>query len=135
MDDIKEPKKPKKPKSLIDTAYMRAHASEIALEKMYSSLGLASNASRLSIPVLPNTMYTNLKYIFVSDNRVDVELKNGIVHTKDDFFQGVYIVPLKEGSYSVKVTIMCAEYREPDIKYIGVICKQTSDGSDIVTLD
>ena len=36
------------------------------------------------------------------------------MHTKFDFFPGGYIVPVTPGEYEAKVTLMCAEYEDPE---------------------
>lgn len=127
VEEINEPKKPPKLGNLHMLAYKRTHASEAAMERMYSQLGLlAEQAERRSfLPILrPGKINTIYESLTVSGNTVNIEWKNGIVHTKSDYMKGVYIVPLVEGKYRIKATIMCAEYKEPDIKYIEVVSKE-----------
>ena len=65
-----------------------------------------------------NTVFSSIE---IEDNIVEIEQKQGIVHTKLDYFYGAYIFPMIAGEYEAKVTLMCAEYECPEettIKFI-----------------
>lgn len=128
--DIKAPKKPEKPRSLIEIAYERAHAGETSLEKMYAQLGLLSEQSerRFLVSFLsPPGENSVSESVAVSDNTLYLEWKDGILHTKSDDLGGVYLAALAEGEYSIRVTVMCAEYAEPEIGYIRVSCRESDE--------
>lgn len=65
----------------------------------------------------------NDEVIFMDDHRMRIKPRNGIVHTKSDYFSGLYVVPLISGKYQVKVTIMCAEYETFAEKNIDFVCE------------
>ena len=43
------------------------------------------------------------------------------MHTKGDYLDGIYIVPLKEGKYQVKCYLICEEIEEEQECIINVI--------------
>lgn len=57
------------------------------------------------------------------DNIVEIEQTQGIVHTKFDYFNGAYVVPFCQGEYEAKVTLMCAEYQDPEETIIKFVVK------------
>lgn len=118
--DLEEPTAPQKPENLIQKAYERANAAETAFTKMFSNLKF----DNLAEPIIDYSLITDsmevigngglFELIEIIDNTVEIEQRKGIVHTKDDWFRGAYIVPMAVGTYEAKVTIMCAEYEKPE---------------------
>lgn len=122
---LSEPVAPKKPRNLQEIAYERAHKSEIAIVNTISKFGQLGGLqlpriSDISAISVGNSIYETVD---VLDNTVNIETRRGIVHTRSDCFYGIYIVPLKKGTYIAKATIMCAEYDEPELMEITFICK------------
>ena len=72
----------------------------------------------IASPIRANSIYESIE---IEDNIVAIEQKQGIVHTKFDYFSGACIVPLVTGEYESKVTLMCAEYEEPEETIIRFI--------------
>ena len=68
-------------------------------------------SSYITSPIRPSSIYESMS---IDDNIVEIEQKQGIVHTKFDFFSGGYIVPIMSGEFEAKVTLMCAEYEDPE---------------------
>lgn len=119
------PKAPEKPEDLETIAYERAHKLEAQFmdnTRMFEQLHLPNPLAwpDISADIEPVNIYENLE---VSDNKVEIECRQGIVHTRSVAFDGVYIVPLKTGEYSVKITYMCTEYDEPDVKELKIYCE------------
>ena len=75
-------------------------------------------SSYVASPIRANTVVESIE---IEDNIVEIEQKKGIVHTKFDYFPGGYIVPIVPGRYDAKVTLMCAEYEEPEETTIQLI--------------
>lgn len=125
VQKMDEPKALKKPRDLQEIAYERAHKSEVAIEKMFKQIGEIGAIKpyewpRLPIASLENAIYESVK---IHDNKVEIETKREMVHTKSDWFNGVYIVPAQKGEFKVKATLMCAEYEEPEKIEITFICE------------
>ena len=74
----------------------------------------------LSAYITRNTVF---KSVTISDNIVSIELKNGIVHSRWESFNDIYIVPLIKGEFKAKATLMCAEYEDPEEMEITYICE------------
>lgn len=123
--NMEEPKPLEKPRSLLDVAYERTHRSEImmakAMERMEPYLGLNDIIS----PNIPFKKIVNTANDFVNikENIVYLDVKNGIVHTKYDSLRGLYIVPMEKGVFKAKVSLMCAEYEEPEETEFTFICE------------
>lgn len=114
--NMKEPEAPKKPQNLMNVAYRRAHMLEYAIENMYSQYEFGETLPQLdfsSIYALSNgnSIYESVEIL---DNIVEIEQNRGILHTKFDYFNGIYLVPLVRGEFSARVTLMCAEYEDPE---------------------
>ena len=117
---IAEPKAPEKPDDLIEKAYTRAHRSEIAsryaspILDAFNHLGTGLDYSAFSSALSAIPRYSIYEAIDIGDNTVEIEQKQGILHTKFDWFSGAYIVPLVAGEFEAKITLMCAEYEDPE---------------------
>lgn len=122
---LKEPEPPKMPRDLREIAYERAHKSEMAMAEMLFPFEQPANPSlRDWINLGTEDMRNNIfESVNISSNRIDIETKNGIVHSKWDFFNGIYIVPMKKGRFKAKVVFMCAEYENPEEKELTFICE------------
>ena len=125
VKDMEEPRAPKKPRDLQQIAYERAHRSELVLEKAYAQLEQMGQMKPVKWPILPampvgNTVYESVN---ISENIVEIETKRHIVHTKYDWFGGIYLVPLQKGEFKVKATLMCSEYEDPEETEIVFICE------------
>lgn len=67
--------------------------------------------------------YINIDTSFnIKDNKVYIDEKNGIVHTKSYSLPGLYIVPMEKGVFKATVSLMCAEYDEPEKIELNIIC-------------
>lgn len=121
VEDIEEPDAPKMPENPIEYA-----------EEIYAqSLGIP--APFRQSPSLKQPYYKDLfdakvmipgislsgKSWSVKENGIFAEC-NQIPHRDTVHFSGIYIVPLKAGTYQIKITLMCSEYVEPKEKYIQV---------------
>lgn len=122
--DMPEPKAPKKGEDPIQKAYLQAKRERaFALDLKPSNFrGFGSIPDISALVASPfkngNTIYSSIE---IEDNIVEIEQKQGIVHTKFDYYYGAYIVPMIAGEYEAKVTLMCAEYEDPEettIKFI-----------------
>lgn len=122
---LEEPEGPKKPRDLQEVAYERAHKSEIAMLKGLAQLDQLGNIKTISWPDLSAYTVRNTVFesVYISDNMVSIEAQNGIVHTKWDSFSDIYIVPLRKGVFKAKVTLMCAEYEDPEESEITFVCE------------
>ena len=130
VEECIEPKALPKPRDLMQVAIERRKEERNSYIK---HLGLKNR--NLAQPIaLPSHDWMNLnipKYyfdfndevIFLDDNSVRIKPKDGIVHTKSDYFSGLYVVPLVPGNYQVKATIMCAEYETFIEKIIDFVCE------------
>ena len=122
--DMPKPKAPEKGENPIQKAYLQAEREmAFALDLKSSNFGKFGSIPDLSAFVASpfkngNTIYSSIE---IEDNIVEIEQKQGIVHTKFDYFYGAYIVPMIAGEFEAKVTLMCAEYEDPEettIKFI-----------------
>lgn len=131
IDDVRkleEPEAPKKPRDLQEIAYERAHKSELAVFKAlakFDQLDQLGGVKPLSWPDLPAYTIGNtvIESVDIFDNMVDIKIPNGIVHTKWESFGDIYITPLVKGTFKAKVTLMCAEYEEPEVTEITFVCE------------
>ena len=123
---LEEPESPKKPEDLSSKVYRRLHPIEAETEKSKKNLfslngfELSPNYTELlrAPRITNNTVFESIE---IEDNIVEIEQKQGIVHTKFDWFTGGYIVPFAEGEFEATVTLMCAEYEDPEettIKFV-----------------
>ena len=122
---LEEPEGPKKPRDLQEVAYERAHKSETAFFKTLAQLDQFGDMKPLSWPDLSAYTVRNnvFESVYISDNMVNIETHNGIVHTKWDSFRDIYIVPLMKGVFKAKVTLMCAEYKDPEETELTFVCE------------
>ena len=112
-----EPASPIKLENPIEEAYKKAEkewAGAFALDTYTPRrIGLSTIpdiSSYIASPIKANTIFESIE---IEDNIVEIEQKHGIVHTKFDYFPGGYIVPLTSGEFEATVTLMCAEYEDP----------------------
>lgn len=125
VQEMDEPKAPQKPRNLYEIAYERAHRSEIAFEKMYSQLGFLNDSSFPTWPTIfspPSAVNFN-ESIEIMNNVVEIGIRDGIVHTKNTWFRGIYIVPLEKGNFKAKITLMCAEYERAENFELTFVCE------------
>ena len=122
---MREPEAPQKPRDLQEIAYEREHKSDVMMHRLLSPLEVTGNFIGVELPDLGSCTTVNSDYgsVEINDNIVGIETKNGIVHTKYDWFGGLYIVPLTKGEYTAKVTMMCAEYEDPEETELRFICE------------
>ena len=122
---LKEPEGPKKPRDLREIAYERAHRAEAAMFQTMARLDRFGSMpiNRFGINALSLGNHTFFESFDISDNTVNIEIKNGIVHTKYDRFGDIYITPTVKGIFKAKVTLMCAEYEEPEETEITFSCE------------
>lgn len=123
--ELKEPERPEKPRDLREIAYERAHRTEAAMFQTMARLDRFGSMpiNRFGINALSLGNHTVFESLDISDNTVNIEIKNGIVHTKYDRFGDIYITPLTKGIFKAKVTLMCAEYEEPEETEITFSCE------------
>lgn len=122
---LKEPERPEKPRDLREIAYERAHRAEAAMFQTMARLDRFGSMpiNQFGINALSLGNHTVFESLDISDNTVNIEIKNGIVHTKCDRFRDIYITPLTKGIFKAKVTLMCAEYEEPEETEITFSCE------------
>ena len=122
-----EPEMPQMPDNIIDKAYKRAEkerAFELDLPfSDFKGLGVTPDFSALLSPSRIKTS-SSFESFEIEDNIVEIEQKQGIVHTKFDYFSGGYIVPIVAGQYEAKVTLMCAEYQDPEETVIRFVVEE-----------
>ena len=122
--NMSEPQAPQKGENPIERAYQQAEQEKIsAMDSHMKILGphweIPDISSLIASPFKNgNTINSSIE---IEDNIVEIEQKQGIVHTKFDYFYGAYIVPLCTGEYEAKVTLMCAEYEDPEERIIKFI--------------
>lgn len=126
VEDMEEPEAPPKPYNLIQKAYNRLHRSEIVLENAMRRTEAFNAFPSFHLPDLSSfSRQTSIdESVLVEDNVVDIENKSGIVHTRFDWYRGCYLVALKTGEYTAKVTLMCAEYENPEEFFIKFVCEE-----------
>ena len=122
---LDEPEGPKKPRDLQEVAYERAHKFETSMLKTLNQLDHFGMINPVDLPDLSAYITRNnvFKSVTISDNIVSIELKNGIVHSRWESFNDIYIVPLIKGEFKAKATLMCAEYEDPEEMEITYICE------------
>lgn len=122
---LKEPEGPEKPRDLREIAYERAHLTETAMLQTMPRLDRLGSMpiNRFGLNALSLGNHTVFESLDISDNTVNIEIKNGIVHTKCDRFRDIYITPTEKGIFKAKVTLMCAEYEEPEETEITFSCE------------
>ena len=122
---LEEPVGLKKARDLQEVAYERAHRSEMAMLKAVAQLDQLGIIKSLSLRDLPAYSVRNnvFESVYISDNMVSIEPQNGIVHTKWDSFSDIYIIPLIKGEFKAKVTLMCAEYEDPEETELTFVCE------------
>lgn len=121
-----EPSAPKKPENPIDIAYKkaereRAFALELGMSGLSGFGAIPDLSAYIASPIRANSIYESIE---IEDNIVEIEQKHGIVHTKFDYFPGGYIVPVIPGEYEAKVTLMCAEYEDPEETTIRFVVEE-----------
>jgi regulator of replication initiation timing len=128
VEDMKEPEAPDKPENLIQKAYIRAHRSEMAFKNAMGQIDadIFQVCPSVHFPDLPRFTRQIVmdESVLIEDNVVEIEDKSGIVHTKSDWYRGCYLVALQPGEYMAKVTLMCAEYENPEVSYIKFVCEE-----------
>ena len=123
-----EPVSPKKGENLITKAMERAKRElAIALDLKTSGIPELSRGYDVSalfdpMPRLNNN--TVFESIEIEDNIVEIENRQGIVHSKFAYYTGSYIIPFIPGEYEAKVTIMCAEYEDPEETVIKFVVEE-----------
>ena len=121
-----EPSAPKKPENPIEIAYKkaekeRAFALNLDMPGLRGFGTIPDLSAYIASPIRANSVFESIE---IEDNIVEIEQKQGIVHTKFDFFPGGYIVPVTPGEYEAKVTLMCAEYEDPEEKTLRFIVEE-----------
>ena len=130
IENLSEPEKPELPKSPLEKAIERQNTGFGALNQVGLTLsalydGNTYGGINLAELAIQNYGRINGNESFeVSDNTVYIKTKNELVHTENDNFPGIYIVPLETGEFRIKITVMCSEYLEPEVQYIDVICEE-----------
>lgn len=125
--NLSEPKAPEMPTDIIKKAYKKAerHTASV-LDMVIPSISEFDSICRIndisSIHFMNgNTIYSSIE---IEENIVEIENKKGIVHTKFDYFYGGYIIPFALGKFEAKVTLMCAEYEDPEEYFIRFIVEE-----------
>ncbi|MCD7882743.1 MAG: hypothetical protein LUI87_03405 [Lachnospiraceae bacterium] len=140
IENIKDMKKPvelKRPQNLEELAYERElkakkHMSESVMENVFAQFDRYSRAAYdggnafdwASIP--PLTQIDSRPFdesLTIVGNVVKVESDNGILHSTSGCFGGIYIIPKQKGEFRAKVTLMCAEYEEPEKRELIFVCE------------
>ena len=121
-----EPIAPQKPENPIERAYKKAEM-ERAFALNLDLLGLREfgvipdYSSSITSVIRGDSINESIR---IEDNVVEIEQKRGIVHTKSDYFPGGYIVPVAPGDFEAKVTLMCAEYTDPEETTIRFVVEE-----------
>lgn len=121
-----EPSAPEKPENPIEKAYKKLEKERsFFLDHGMSGLNgfgvIPDLSAYISSPIRANTVFESID---IENNIVEIEQKQGIVHTKFDYFSGGYIVPVVPGKYEAKVTLMCAEYEAPEETTIRFVVEE-----------
>lgn len=122
-----EPKMPKMPEDIIEKAYKKAERERaFAWDLDIPGLRALGVTPDLSALIRPSDFRANSAFesFDIEDNIVEIEQKQGIVHTKFDYFPGAYIVPTVSGEFEAKVTLMCAEYEDSEETTIRFIVEE-----------
>ena len=129
VDDYEEPNPLPKPKDLLQVAVERRNAENAIKTPIFGhgkNMGaptILPSPSWKDIKVLAYDFTSNKEVIFLNNHEVRIKPGEGIVHTKADWFPGLYVVPLFPGEYKVKATVMCAEYETFDEFLIDFVCE------------
>ena len=125
IKNMKEPKALKKPRDLNEVAYEGMNRSAIVLQRIQNQFDMPIprmvdlDALSRYIPVNPN-IYENVEVV---DNILMIETNRGLLHTKSDSFDSIYVVALEKGKFKAKVSLMCAEFVEPVNIEITFVCE------------
>lgn len=130
IGDLGELKGPKKPENPIDNAkklYEKedVFALDINLPNLFGGISEEIDYSALAASVSNLTKGSIFESMEIENNTVYLEQRQGILHTRFDYYEGAYIVPMEPGEYEARVTLMCAEYEEPEettIKFVVEEC-------------
>ena len=119
---IEKPKAPEKPENPIQKAYAQMRkARKFPWEAEPQEISGKSGINYIAEALINKLEPATYEMIEIENNIVELEDKQGIVHTKVEGFSGAYIIPVSAGKYEAKAIIMCAEYdspKETEIKFI-----------------
>ena len=95
------------------------------MEKAYAQLAQLGSIRHLDLPdISPFLVHDKVSdRMDIFDNMIDVEISDGILHTRWTNFRGIYLVPMKRGEFQAKATFMCAEYEDPEEVEIKFVCE------------
>lgn len=118
--DMEEPKSPKLAKNPITTAKKRMENQR--------SIALNINTDAFAGIKIPDEFLNGglirsirlPKDFSLYDNTVEIDCGT-IIHTKNYWHRGIFLVGKKPGKYQIKCTLMCEEYREPQTELIDFI--------------
>ena len=118
--DMEEPKSPKLAKNPITAAKKRMEDQK--------SLALNINADAFAGIKIPN-QFLNGEFLrtirqpkdySLYDNAIEIDCGT-VIHTKNYWHRGIFLVGKKSGKYQIKCTLMCEEYREPQTELIDFV--------------
>lgn len=128
IEKMPEPQAPEKPENPIQKAYDNLHKGnpfsfdfDHPIRKGLQEIIAESNFSSLYSEIRNSSLFEMME---IENNVVEIEQRNGIVHTKSDWFPGAYVVPLIKGEFEAKASIMCAEYDRPREATIRIVVEE-----------
>ena len=125
-DDVEKwtvPQPPRKPKDLLKIARGRAFKTGMTIDDIfahYDPLPCASPSLAERINAIANI--NAFETVVVSNNVAEIEIRD-LIHTKSNSVRGIYLVPIERGNFEAKVSVMCAEYEEPEETTIVFECE------------
>lgn len=122
---ISKPKAPERPENPIQRAYMQIEkARKLPWEIEPQEVSRKSSINYLAEALANRLEPAVIEMIEIENNVVELEDRQGVVHTKVEGFSGAYIIPVSAGNYEAKAIIMCAEYDSPEEKTIQFVVEE-----------
>lgn len=117
--NLEEPKAPECAADPVVLAEKRSNALynyALDMQSIYGELADPFSSPRLRRPI--SVVFSEEKRSYrISNNTLYFECES-IIHTRNCCSRGIFLVGKKAGHYQIKCTLMCEEYKEPQIEYI-----------------
>ena len=125
IDDVKklvEPPAPKLPPNPIDAAekeYERKMNPMVDLANYFACVQPSYSFDAINSSFLSNRLDTKDYCFYIDENSIFAENRQ-LPHKDAETFDDFYMVPVKKGDAKIKISMMCAEYVEPEEQYIDI---------------
>jgi len=126
--ELEEPKIdiPKNPISAAEKEYLKDQKRRSSSFSMFNDLsGIQSYSNHLftsPITDLPSAINRD-SWVDIKDNQVSIRLKK-LIHTRQRHFDEIKVIPLREGSFEIKYSIICEELESPKMETLNIEIKK-----------